>query len=190
MQSLVRRRLMLLMPLCLFVCGCTYENEEGVHYSTGFSWWVPLTMFGVAIGMAIVGWRVREKTEAAGWILMLLSVPLGLFLAPSLALNGSVVDDEGFRLRGGLLGMTYHQAKFAETSQIKHTYQDSRSRYGDVTRKYYLVCNRKDGSKESFELSSAGSEKAGRIFVEQAKAKGIMVTDETIGADLPLWMKK
>jgi hypothetical protein len=178
MHTFVRARLLLLVLICLCFSGCTYEQAEGEHFAAGFSWWFTLSLFIGAVVTAIVGWKIREKTEAAGWIMMLFSVVVGLFVAPSLALNGTVIDDNGFRMRGGLLGMTYHQATYTDTRSIKHTYFIHPSKRRDII-KFYLDCVMADGAKQSIELSSVGAEEAGRIFARIAAAKGIMVTDET-----------
>lgn len=178
MRTVLKRPLILVALGCLCLSGCTYEQSDGEHFAAGFSWWFTLSIFLGAVVSAIVGWKIREKTEAAGWIMMLFSIVAGLFVAPSLALNGTVIDGRGFRMRGGLLGMTYHQAAYVDTRSIKHTYFIHPRRRRDIV-KFYLDCVMADGSKQSIELSSVGAEEAGKIFARLAKAKGIMVTDET-----------
>lgn len=184
-------RLARLAPILLLLLftGCTYEKIEGNHFYSGFSWWVPLTMIAGAGIAAFVGYQIREKTNAAGYIIMLFSIIVGLGFAPSWALNWTVVDDTGFRMRGGLFGLTSHRADYDQTRSIKHTYQDSTTRRGGRIRKYYLDCVMTDGYKQSIELSSVGAEEGGRFFVEQAKTKNIFITDETIDTDKPLWMR-
>lgn len=179
--------LLRIAPILIFLLftGCTYEKVEGNHFSAGFSWWVPLSMLGGAAIAAFVGYKIREKTDAAGYIIMLFSIIVGLGFAPSWALNWTVVDDTGFRMRGGLFGLTSHRADYDQTRSIKHTYQESSTRRGGRIRKYYLDCAMADGSKQSIELSSVGAEEGGSFFVAQAKAKNIAVTDETIGREMP-----
>jgi hypothetical protein len=162
------------------LCGCVREEVEGSTHVYRNELWVPFTVLLGGVAAAGVGWFLKKSSARYGWTLLILGPLAALLLAPSLFLDRGTVNDTGFVLRTGILGMTaVHDVKFDDLQMVRITREESRGRRGSKRTNYYMVCERKDGSSAKVPLGNDVAEAAALRFLHVLDEREIPVINQT-----------
>jgi hypothetical protein len=170
----------LVVSSVLLLTGCVKETVDGDKHIYTYELWAPLLILVVGLAAVPAGWFLRNNRF--GWALMILGPIAALGFAPTLFLERTTVDPQGFHVKTGIWGMTAaHQVRFDDLQTIRLTKEISRGRRGRKNTNYYMVCCRKDGTEAKVPLGNSLVEKA----IDQIKigidAHSINVVDETGG---------
>ena len=166
----------------LAASGCVREsNNQGEHVFQ-YELWVPLCVLLAGLAAAAGGFFVRKHNSRIGWTMIIMGPVAALGFAPSMFLDRAAVSKDAFDVRTGIWGQTViPTVQFADLREVRITSETKRTRRGGKSTSYYLMCEKKSGGSTKVPINNAVAQAAAPLILEEAKARGIPVRDETGG---------
>ena len=165
------------MALVLGIAGCVRESVDQAEHVFQYEWWVPLVSLlgGLAVGYG--AWMLRGFSIRLSVTLVVLAIVLAIVGAPSSVIERAVVNNDEFRIQGGVWGLTVRESmRFDEIREIQLTAEE-----GKAGTRYSLRCVKNIRESATVSMHNALMEAAGAAILEVAKGRGIPVVDDTNG---------
>jgi hypothetical protein len=166
----------LIIPACLFLAGCVTKSASDSGTTVRYEWWVPVGVFAAGIVVVPLGLVLRRVTERYAWVLIIGGPLAALVLAPNLLLERTHVDDQGFEVHSGFMGMTAEQkVKFDDVKSIRLTNEETGGRHSREIE--VLFFEMKSGPTVKLPLNNDVKIEAGLEIAMRAKARGIALVE-------------
>lgn len=166
------------------VCGCVQESDVNGERVFQYESWVPLSTLLAGLAATSAGWLLRKRTARLGWALIVVGLIAAIGFSPSLFRDRVSVSAKGFDVRTGIWGMTAtHSLAFNEIVAIRLTSETTKSRRGQNRTNYFLTCTTKAGGFRKVPVNNAVSKASADAILQQAKSRGIPISDETADRD-------
>lgn len=129
MRNTSRRLLWLLVPSLLWIAGCVTQSASGAGTSYHYQWSLPIGIFIGGVLCVPIGLVLRSSSARFGWGLTILGPLAALIFAPSLMMERTTVDEQGFHVRSGFFGATATQdVAFDSVASMRVTQETTGSR--------------------------------------------------------------
>lgn len=159
--------------------GCVRETTDGGEEVFQYELWAPLAMLVAGAAAAPVGWFLRGRSARLGWGLLVLGPVFALALAPSLYLERTTVDGDGFHIRSGIWGSTAtFDLNFSQIRSLRFISEERSTRRGKRT-EHFMVCHLTSGGETKIAVNNDVKRAAVRAIVRRASERGIPVADQT-----------
>lgn len=159
--------------------GCVRQTAEGGEDVFQYELWVPIALLAAGMAAAPVGWFWRRRSTRQGWALLVIGPVAALAFAPSLYLERTAVDGEGFHIRSGIWGSTaVYDLSFSQIRSLRFMSEERSTRRGKRTH-YFLVCGLTSGGETKVPFNNDVKRAAVPMIVRRASERGISFVDET-----------
>ena len=166
--------------LTVLLVGCVQEDVQGSTRTYTYQLWLPVSILLGGVVAVPAGWFLRKTSSRMGWGLLIGGPIAAIVFAPSFFRDRAVVDDTTFSLRAGIWGFTAAQeVPFRDLQGIRIVFEEVRGRRGSRRTKYYMLCERSDGTTAKVPLSNKIVQAALPYFLSKVADLGIPVVDET-----------
>ena len=166
--------------LLVSCCGCVEHVESGDTSKFYNALWATAACLFGGLAATAAGWFTRDWSERLGWALIIGGVVLVIGVTPTIFFENTTIRPDGFFVRSGIWGLSTYDVKYAETSNISVTMEETRGRRGRKNTNFYLVCSQKAGETKKVPLNGACEEGTELILVGAA-ASGVSVVNATGG---------
>ncbi len=172
MQRAFRLRVWLIASCCLFLAGCVTKSAGETGTSFHYSRWLPLGVLVAGVAFVPIGIALRKHSARFGWALMILGPIAAVGFAPSLLMEGVVVDDRGFDVRSGLWGMSANQTvEFEAVASLRIAQEETGGRHSRTIDVLYFQL--KSGGSARLPLNNDVKIEAAKEIVARAQQTGI-----------------
>lgn len=179
MNTRARLVLTFMALVAMTTSGCVHESDSGSTHFVKYEWWVSVSVFLLGVVAGPAGWLLRKSSERFGWALLILCPLAALGLAPSLFMESATLDENTYKVRSGIWGMTAsHDIELSKLKQVTRTTEETRGRRGRKSKSNYLVCDFQDGTTSKVSANNDVSKAAAEYFIEKLQARGIPVIDQ------------